>query len=434
MTDERWNDVRHPATGSQQLAPPARASTALLSSARASITFATILFFTTLAQVLVSPIAAYLDGRGNWTLPLSFSAVVAALTLGCLLQGASLAISPKAPRLAVVGSVTAYFALLFVVQAPSWLGAMHLVIALALFLLAARSTITTSVIWTVAVALAGTAGMWIWATSTGSPPSAVIGFVLGEATRFVLLAFGGAALGIWWRVLATKTERARHAAEAAQREHDERIAKATESERARIAQELHDVAGQHLAGLITLADAALRIAPQNPEDALQLVEDVRNEGRFAAASLSGALFDLRAVDSESVEVTRDLQKLSDLVEYWRKRGMKIEWHSEGALHDLPAVVSTTAYRAAAEALTNAAKHAPGAEVKVNVVLEPEALHVSVINGVPDSAARPVPGISLGWGLAGLRDRIELLRGTMAATAMDGGWRVEIRMPVAAGES
>ena len=58
------------------------------------------------------------------------------------------------------------------------------------------------------------------------------------------------------------------------------------------------MAGQHLAGLITLADAALAIAPSRPAEALALVEEVRDEGRFAAASLARALADLRAVGTE----------------------------------------------------------------------------------------------------------------------------------------
>src|SRR3546814_10215650 len=90
----------------------------------------------------------------------------------------------------------------------------------------------------------------------------------------------------------------REEAERARREHDERVARARTVERARIARELHDVAGQHLAGLITLSDAALSLAADRPEEALRLVEDVRSEGRFAAASLAGAIADLGAVETE----------------------------------------------------------------------------------------------------------------------------------------
>lgn len=224
---------------------------------------------------------------------------------------------------------------------------------------------------------------------------------------------------------------ARAEAETAKREHDKRVEEAEQRERARIAQELHDVAGQHLAGLITLADAALTIAPDRPDDALRLVEEVRSEGRFAAASLAGALTDLRAVGTEPRESTRDLRQADELLDYWQKRGMSIRLAARGPVEELPAVVSATAYRCTQEAITNAAKHAPGAQVDVEITAGHDRLGVLIANGSSPSKTPPLAGLGLRWGLNGIRERIDLLRGTLVFGATpEGGWMVRFVIPFA----
>jgi signal transduction histidine kinase len=411
------------------LASAARPS--LLERGRTSLIFAAIMCVATLAQVLITPVSALLDGTISWTLPLSPGVMLTALAIGCALQSSSLMLSARRPALALTGTVATYVALLFVTDAPSWLSAMHLVIVLALFLVAARTTPVLALAWAGVVTTA-TALVWVgWTATLGEQLTHVVAFLIAEITRFALLAFSAAALGIWWHVVVSRAERTRRSAEAVEREHEERVEHARAAERARIAQELHDVAGQHLAGLITLADAALKMAPAHPADALELVEDVRAEGRFAAASLSSALQDLRAVDSEPVEVTRDLRHAAELVDFWRTRGADVRLASTAAPEDLPAVVSTTAYRVIAESLTNAAKYAPGARVDVDVRLSEGALEVTVANAPGQDDGERHPGIGLGWGLTALGDRAELLGGSLRATATpDGGWRVHTRLPVA----
>ena len=82
-----------------------------------------------------------------------------------------------------------------------------------------------------------------------------------------------------------------------------------------------------------------------------------------------------------------------------------------------------------EALTNAAKHAPGAAVRVKVSVGDDRLDVSVENDAVDVATTPVPGLDLGWGLAGARERIELLGGSLAASlAPSSGWRLTFTIP------
>jgi hypothetical protein len=95
------------------------------------------------------------------------------------------------------------------------------------------------------------------------------------------------------------------------------------------------------------------------------------------------------------------------------------------------MVERAAYRVVQEALTNVTKHAPGARVTVRIARAPGETVVEVCNGPPP--AGPLPGTVSGRrGLAGLRERVRLLGGTLHAGPRDGGFEVVARLPHAAG--
>lgn len=403
----------------------------ILRTRRSALVLAFTVFVTTTIQVLAQPFAVLVGRQAEWTLVLPAPLMLSILVLGCAVQAAAFVLSDRWPELAVLISTTVYMVLAVGLAVPTWLIGMYLVMALALFLLATRRSFTVSIVWLVTVVLVTAGVLFLWTLTAGLTVTVAVGFVMTEAVRIAAPAITGIALGAWWRTQTRRVTVARMEAETARREHDRRVEEAEQRERARIAQELHDVAGQHLAGLITLADAALKIAPARPEDALGLVEEVRNEGRFAAASLAGALADLRAVDTEPPETTRDLRQANVLFEYWQKRGMKIGFTISGPVEELPAVVSATAYRCTQEALTNAAKHAPGADVRVEITVRPDRLEVVVANEPQSAGTMPIAGVGLGWGLSGISERIDLLRGRLVfGTTPEGGWLVRFVIPVA----
>ncbi|MGP3534973.1 sensor histidine kinase [Microbacterium sp. RD1] len=403
----------------------------LYASIRPGVVFVAIVFVTTLAQVLVDPIAAALLGAQEWPLPIPVGATLALLITGCALQSSSLLLSRVSPGAATTLAVLVYLALLFVLGAPFWLFSMQLVIALSLFLLAARTSGPSALTGCALVIVTGAGAPYAWSSSVGADGAVLAGFLLSHGLGLAASATGGTALGVWWGAQTRRVEQARDEADRARVEHEARIARARAVERARIGQELHDVAGQHLAGLVTLADAAVALAADRPSDALDLVREVREEGRFAAASLGGALADLRAADADPLEETRDLRHAPELVLFWRRRGMDVSLRTDGEITDLPVVVSTTAYRAVQEAITNAAKYAPGASVAVAIARERKLLQVVVENGPRRADAEDVPGLGLGWGIDGIRERIELLRGEVWVGATGtGGWLVRVRVPIA----
>jgi len=421
------NPPREPGVGFD-----ASATRTFFRTRRASAILVAIVSVMTTLQVLATPITAMLAGPIDWPFSVSIPVLCVILTVACVAQASALLLSDRWPRTAVVATVAVYLILLATFDVPNWLIGMYLVVALAQFLLASRVPATSAIVCFLGVVMLGMGGLFVWAVVYAGDAGAAVTFMANEFFRFTAPALGATALGIWWGAQVRKVTLAREQAELARQEHDARVNDARERERARIAQELHDVAGQHLAGLVTLADAAISLAPARPDEAIRLVGEVRNEGRFAAASLAGALSDLHAEAAAPAETTRDLRRAGELVEFWSQRGMPVSFELSGAVSDLPAVVSTTAYRVLQEALTNAAKHAPGAPVSVTVtVAEAEdELIVRVVNGAPNSESMPVPGLDLGWGLRGMRERVELLRGTLfAGPTPTGGWDVRITIPI-----
>lgn len=406
--------------------------TRVLTRPRSLAVFVAIVFLVTTVQALTNPLAGLLEGEFPWDGPVPLAAVVALVVLGCAAQSAFLFLSARAPVVAVIGTAACYVALVVGLSIPRWLTALPLVVAVAVFLLAVSRRPLVAVGWSVTVVAAVSLSLFGWALSTGVPLGIVGSFVLEAVLAFGTPIAGAAALGIWWARRMRVLRRTRDELAAAAERHAAEIERVTTLERARIAQELHDVAGQHLAGLLSLADAAVDIDVLDTAQATELIAEMRAEGRFASASLYAALRDLRIQNGSRVGPTLDLRSLDGLRDFWAARGMSIEIEVRGSMADLPAMVSTTAYRVVQEALTNASKHAPGAATRVDVEASPATLHVAVRNA-PALVPRTAPDAEgLGWGLTGMAERVDLIHGTLTAGPRDdGGWSVTLRAPVGA---
>jgi signal transduction histidine kinase len=108
--------------------------------------------------------------------------------------------------------------------------------------------------------------------------------------------------------------------------------------------------------------------------------------------------------------------------------MNIEAHLEAPA--VPSAVGRAAFTIVREALTNAARHAPGAPVTVRVALDGDALGLEVVNGKgPGAAATLTTGDRRG--LSGIRDRVALLGGRSRAGAERGGFAVRVLLPLEA---
>jgi signal transduction histidine kinase len=122
-----------------------------------------------------------------------------------------------------------------------------------------------------------------------------------------------------------------------------------------------------------------------------------------------------------------LGDLDRLLDASRATGMPIARRDAGTPRELSATVGRTAYRIVQEALTNVHKHAADAQTDVRIHYLPDAIEVVVRNAAPMQRADPLP--AGGFGLIGLRERVDLLGGRFEARPrLDGGFIVSATIP------
>ena len=241
-----------------------------------------------------------------------------------------------------------------------------------------------------------------------------------------LLAWGAAlGAGVWLRFVD-----ARHqlAVDAARRD-----------ERLELARELHDVVAHHVAGIVVQAQAARLVAARRPETlepALASIESAGTDALGAMRRVVGLLRDPRADDAAGV--THGPEELADLVGRFAGHcpAVRLRLPDEGQAA-WPPEVATTVYRVVQEALTNIVLHArEAAEVTVIVENGPPGVIVEVADDAPAGPSAPSWfARGGGYGLVGMRERVEALGGRLHAGAGPaGGWVVRAEVPVPAGSA
>ncbi|MER6944242.1 histidine kinase [Nonomuraea sp. NPDC000554] len=215
-----------------------------------------------------------------------------------------------------------------------------------------------------------------------------------------------------------------------EREQEYLAERATLRERARIASDMHDLLGHDLA-LIALRAGALELAA-----------DLTGPNREAAAQLRASAVEATDRLRRTITMLRESgpaptrppeESIQALVERARAAGMTIDLRQAGERAALPPLVDRAAHRVVQESLTNAARYAPGADVLVHLEQIGGTLTITVTDSAPTPPTQvPKPvGVPVGngSGIAGLRERVRLLGGTLQAGPRDGGFTVTARLPL-----
>jgi signal transduction histidine kinase len=210
---------------------------------------------------------------------------------------------------------------------------------------------------------------------------------------------------------------------AAERELAERAAAA--AERGRIAREMHDVVAHALSIIAVQADAASAALEVQPPLAVAAVEAIRSVARESLDEMRRALHVLH--EGEQSEAGSSLSELTRLLGQARTAGVDVVVETVGPLDALPASVDHVAYRVVQEALTNVRKHADGSPARLRLVRIDEQLSVEVSSGgaVTEADERTRGG----YGLRGLRERVEAQGGAFEAGPCGTGWRVAATLPL-----
>ncbi|SDJ34395.1 sensor histidine kinase [Nonomuraea jiangxiensis] len=206
----------------------------------------------------------------------------------------------------------------------------------------------------------------------------------------------------------------------------ELASRAERVERERLAGEMHDVV-THRVSRMVLQAGVLAVAAGD-ERARAAAEELRATGYEALEELRHMVALLRRGTGEGFDRGLPLPDLRPLITESAAAGVPVELTVIGTPVPLPGAVGRTAYLVVREALTNVRKHAPGADVRVQVRFLPGSVRLSVRNtpGQPDAW---VTGTDPGMGLPDLRQRVELVGGTLETGEQEeGGFRVEATLP------
>jgi signal transduction histidine kinase len=212
------------------------------------------------------------------------------------------------------------------------------------------------------------------------------------------------------------------------------VTEAQTSERMALARELHDVVAHHVTGIVVLAQAAKISAEKNPKiaaEALGRIDVAGTEALAAMRRLVGSMRGEAAAGSSdfseqaTTDLAADLRKLVDGANHGVTTTVELDLPAH-----LPQEVGRSALRLVQESLTNVGKHAAGASAAtVLAELADGELHLRVSDNGKEQDRHPVGG-SGGYGLIGMRERVELLHGRLfAGRGPEGGWRVEAWLPL-----
>ncbi|WP_327127425.1 sensor histidine kinase [Streptomyces sp. NBC_01727] len=214
----------------------------------------------------------------------------------------------------------------------------------------------------------------------------------------------------------------------------ERARRTLLEERNRIARELHDVVAHHMSVISIQAQVAPHLV-ENPSDELrENLAGIRQNAVEALTELRHVLGVLRSEDALSKGARHapqpTLDRLDELLANVRGAGLVVTTATTGTPRPLPPSVELSAFRIVQEALSNAMRHAPGAQVRVETAYGTAGLTVRITNTAPDGPAAPSRGV--GHGLLGMRERAAMLGGELVTGGTpDGGYEVTAILPVSA---
>ncbi|MDT0156295.1 histidine kinase [Microbacterium sp. ARD32] len=245
----------------------------------------------------------------------------------------------------------------------------------------------------------------------------LVAVLTATSIAFALVIAWGA--GVLWRSVASgrQTRDAQLRAEAVAAE---------EAERVRIARDMHDIVAHSLAVVIAQSDGARYAAAASPELAQEALGTIAQTARGALSDVRMLLTQLRHRQGDGPQPT--LADLESLFAHVRQAGVEprvtVDPMPPG---EPPGAIQLAVYRILQEALTNALRHGEG-EVDVRLSWWADRVDLEVRNRVatPSAASASASG---GHGLVGMRERAQLVGGSLAAQQEDGFFVVRASMPI-----
>ena len=219
--------------------------------------------------------------------------------------------------------------------------------------------------------------------------------------------------------LRTRRSRASQAAEARA---------AAEAERGRLSREMHDVLAHSLSALALQLESARLLARDRDTDP-EVTRALDQAHHLAASGLDEARRAIAAARGEEMPGPERLNALTEA--FGEQSGITVTLAVDGEPRELPSEARLAIYRTAQEALTNVRRHATPERVEIRLELSPPRRPCCRSRTGRRQERRHLlrRGTGGGFGLSGMRERAELLGGTLAAAPTGNGFRVELSLPI-----
>ena len=268
--------------------------------------------------------------------------------------------------------------------------------------------------------IAGAAAAAVSAAWLANGRTPIAGIVLND---FGILAFF--VLSLFARRLRESNQRAELLLAELEQTRAAQAQAAALAERQRLAREMHDVLAHSLSGLVLNLEGARLLAAQGGADS-QVGEAIDRAHRLAKTGLEEAR---RAIGMLRDDALPGPERLADLAaEFEASTGVPCEVAvTGGSKRDLGTDGRLTFYRVTQEALTNIRKHAHADRAEIRLAFEPSGTRLT-IEDFGSCRDRPAPADGTGYGLTGMRERAELLGGTLTAGPTGSGFLVELSVP------
>jgi signal transduction histidine kinase len=199
----------------------------------------------------------------------------------------------------------------------------------------------------------------------------------------------------------------------------QRITSAQESERQRIARELHDGTGQALTGVaLGLRGLSVKLN-KDPVGAVKRLTILESMATGALDELHNLINDLRPPQLDDMGLAAALRWLVERFKDRDRPHIKLE--IRGETYSLPSEVETTLFRIAQEGLTNAIKHAQADHICV-ILDYSDGPSLSVVDdgrGFDPTAIMNPGSIRTNWGLAGMQERSNLINASLTLNSSPG---------------
>ncbi|MEV6349887.1 histidine kinase [Actinoplanes sp. NPDC051851] len=241
----------------------------------------------------------------------------------------------------------------------------------------------------------------------------------------------GAAVRVRHLRIAAIEDRARWAMETREVEARRRVAE----EQLRIARDLHDVLGHHVAVVRLHTGLARRVLHTDPGRAEEALREAETASETVLREMAGMLRILREPGSEGAggpvpgsegagAPAPGLADLDPLVATLVSGGMRVAVERSGDPGRVPDVVGVTAYRVVQELLTNARRHGTG-ETRLSLDVRERHLVIRVSNPVPAVTGEAEPG----YGLLGMRERVRAVGGRLTVAPRGTDFEVVAELPL-----